>query len=119
LPSTATWPRLSDTAALEDTDVQGGEDALEGVVRGDAAGQGQKTFEPTLALLGKQGDVGPVVAVGNHAADSQDDEVDESMRGASNDAGIFERAEVLANRAEPWGGSHAILRERDAKSGES
>jgi hypothetical protein len=71
----ATQPRQA--AGLQGAGLEGGEDALEGVVRRDAAGQAQEAPGPALALFGKEGDVRPVVAVGDHAAQSHHEQVNE------------------------------------------
>jgi len=98
-------------AALEGPRLQGREDPLEGVVAGHAVRQPQEAAEPGLALLGKQSDVGPVVAVGNDAADGQDDDVKEQVARAANDPGVLQGAEVFAERSDASSSGHAILRE--------
>src|SRR5262249_52128627 len=84
--------------------------ALKSVVRGDAAGQGQETAEPRLTLLGEQGDIGPVVAVGDDAAQGHDEQVDEAVFGAALDAGVQESAEMFLDRGHGSLSSHAFLR---------
>src|SRR5439155_23813336 len=64
----------------------------------------------TLAFPGKQRDVGPVIAVGNHAAERHDDDVDQPMLRPADDARVLERAEVFPNQTHAGRSSHAILR---------
>src|SRR5262249_40337726 len=98
-------------AALEDAWVQGGEDALERIVAGHAVRQGQEAPEPGLALPGEHDEVGPVVAVADHAADGQDKDVKEQMARAANNPGVLQRAKVFPERSDASRGGHAILRE--------
>src|SRR5262249_44187795 len=97
---------------LQGLRVEQAKDALEGVVGGDAAGQAQEAPEPTRTLLGEEGDVGPVIAVGNDTAQGHDEQVDEQMFGAASDAGVVQGSEVLLDRGHGRGSSHALLRGR-------
>src|SRR5437899_9937133 len=100
----------SHAAAFEGARVERGEDPFEGVMRRYTARQAQEASEPTLAFPGKQRDVGPVIAVGNHAAERHDDDVDQPMLRPADDARILERAEVFPDQTHASRSSHAILR---------
>ena len=46
---------------LQDRGIQAIEESFEGVVRGNVAGQGEKSFEPIVSLFGKGRDLRPII----------------------------------------------------------
>jgi len=64
-----------DEDGLEGVGVDGGEDAVEGVVGGDAVGQLQEGAEEVLVEFGPVGDLEEVVAAGEGAAEAEDEDI--------------------------------------------
>ena len=81
-------------ALLEGLRVEGVEEALEGVVGGDAIGQLQEGLEPVPAVVAEGLDALPVVGVGDDGTDGDGDDVQQEVLAAVDAAGILERAEV-------------------------
>ena len=85
-PRPAARPRSS----VRKPGIERGKHTLEGVMGGNAARQLQKPSKPRLTLLGEQGDVRPVITVGDHPTNSHNDNVDEQMPCSSNHPRINE-----------------------------
>src|SRR5271168_5083514 len=64
---------------LEDRGVEPVEDALEGVVRGDAVGQLEEPLQPVATLASKGLDVLPVLGAGDDGAERDDQDVLQPM----------------------------------------
>src|SRR5262249_57546329 len=74
-------------AALEGVGVQPLEDPLEGVVAGDAVGQGQEPSQPLAATPGEGLDLGEVVGPADDGTDGDDEEVPQQRPPAAEDRG--------------------------------
>ena len=66
-------------ALLEGGGVEGGEDAAEGVVGGDAVGQVQEGLQPAPLVQAVGFHVGPGVGARDDRAESQGDEVEQAV----------------------------------------
>lgn len=71
------------------------EEAIEGVVRGNAVGQFQEALQPVPTLVPEGFDVGSGVGAGDDGADGDGEDVAQEMTFAAVDAGVFETANVL------------------------
>ena len=81
-------------AGLECPGVEAVEDALEGVVRRDAVGQGQEAAQPVAALAAEGLDLLPVLGTGDDRAQGDDDDVLQRMQAAVNSSRVLELGEV-------------------------
>jgi hypothetical protein len=81
-------------AALEGHGVEAVEDALEGVVRGDATGQGEEASEPVATLATEGRDLLPGVGIGDDGTQGDDDDVEEAVTSTVLASGIPEGAEM-------------------------
>jgi len=62
-------------AGLERLRIETIEDALEGVMRGNAVRQGQETPQPRLAALAEGGDFLPIIRTAENGTNSDDHDV--------------------------------------------
>src|SRR5206468_3846495 len=85
-------------AALEGPRVEGGEDAVERVVRGDAVGQGQEPGEPGLLGVAELLDVVPAVGAGEDGAQGDGQDVRELVLLGAVDARVLQVGEVAGDR---------------------
>src|SRR6476660_6437162 len=69
-------------AALQGHRIEVVEEPFQGVVAGDTVGQSQEAFQPVVAFAGEGLDVLPGVAVGDHAAQGDDDDVEQVVQPA-------------------------------------
>lgn len=81
-------------ALLKGHGVEAGEDALEGVVGGDAMGQVQKALEPGEAFAAEQGDLLEVVGTSDDGTQGNDQEGIEGVQLAAIDSWVLQRAKV-------------------------
>lgn len=66
-------------ACLEDLRVQPVEDALEGIVRRNALGQTEETFEPGAASLREGDDLLPIIGPTDNGTQGYDDDVEQGV----------------------------------------
>src|SRR5262249_23767385 len=96
-------------AVLKGARIQLIEDTPEGVRRGDAMRQLQEPPEPRCALLGKQDNVTPAIAIGYDPADSEHQDVHQQMIRASFDTRIHHLAKGFLDRAHAGSGHTTLL----------
>ncbi len=84
-------------AALKPGRVEGGEHPPEGIVRGDAIGQGQERLQPGALRLAECLNLHPPVRPANHPAERDRDDVQQLMPFGSLNARINQRREGIVN----------------------
>src|SRR6266542_2726337 len=82
-------------AGSELAGVQGGEDAAEGVVGGDAVGQGQEAPEPVVLGMAEGLDVGPGLGPADDGAQGEDEDVAQGVQLGAIEAGVRQVGEVV------------------------
>ena len=85
-------------ALLEGERVEQAEDAAEGIVRGDAAGQGEEGLEPVDLGVGVVGDLHPGIGAAEHGAGGHEDDLVESVDSPLFAAGIGQVGEMVEDR---------------------
>ena len=93
----------AEEAPLELVGVEPREEAAEGVVRGDAVGQGQEGLQPVVLGLAEVLDVVPGVGPGDDGADGDGHDVEQFVEPGAVDAGVGQFGEVVGGRF-PFGG---------------
>src|SRR4051812_22364930 len=89
-------PRAKTT--LESLRIEPVKNPLEGVMGRNAIGQCQESLQPVQAAASESGDLLPIIAATNHAAEGDGDDIDETMHPAALDPGVLELAEILLDR---------------------
>src|SRR5262249_47335868 len=74
---------------------QGGEDAAEGIVRGDAIGQGQEALEEVALGMAEGLDVRPGLGPTDDGAEGKDEDVGQGVELGAVDAGVGQVGEVV------------------------
>ena len=83
---------------LESHRVEQAEDTSEGVVRGDAAGQGEDGLEPVDLGVGVAGDLFPAIGTAGDGADGYEDDLVESVDSPLLAPGVRQLGEVVEER---------------------
>src|SRR5262249_6950717 len=81
-------PQPAQETTLEGVGAEPPEEPLEGVVRGDAVGQGQEPCQPVAATLAERFDLREVVGPGDDGTDGDDQDVWEQVSLAAVEAGV-------------------------------
>ena len=92
--------RSSPGSTLEGLGLEGHEQAADAIARGDAVGQGEELVQPDPPVLGPAMDGRRAIAAADHAADGDDDDIDQQMFAIARVPGVGERLEVGADGAD-------------------
>src|SRR5262249_49652662 len=106
-------------ALLEGPGIEPGQDAREGIFRGDPIGQIEVAGQPVPAIDGELVNPRERVGAAQDSTDGHEDDVDQGMLASAGDAGILKILEVVVEGGRSGVGHELLLGEDDGNLVES